>query len=427
MEQYLIKKSRLHGKIAIPPSKSQTMRAILFGALGKGKTIIHNYLSSPDTDKMLTACRYLGAKIDHAHQRIEIEGVNGNIPFVQDIIDAGNSGIILRFLTAIGSLAKLPVVITGDDSIKYKRPMSDLLSGLRQLGAKTFSMRGDDFAPLIIQGPINSGKTTLCGADSQPVSALLIAAAFNLGPTEIIVENPGEKPWVGVTLDWFDKLGIAYENQDFRSYKILGGSSYSGFEYEIPGDLSSAAFPIAAALVTKSEITLSNIDLDDPQGDKELIFLFQKMGANIEIDREKKELHIKKTNTLRGVQVDINDFIDSLPALAVTACFAEGETLIQNAAVARQKECDRLACMAQELKKMGADVQEKPDGLIIKNSKLNSAKLETYNDHRMVMALSAAALACEGETLISPVGSVKKTFPKFCEAFRQLGGEIREL
>jgi len=424
MSQYLIKKSNLKGEIAVPASKSHTLRSILFGALGKGKSVIHHYLPSTDTQAMIEACRHFGAEIDVTQEHIEICGINGQIRHAEDVIQAGNSGIVLRFCAAVGALASKPVVVTGDYSIRHQRPMKELLHGLEQLGVSTTSMRGDGYAPVIIQGPIRGGKATLSGEDSQPVSALLIASAFAEGPVEIQVHNPGEKPWLNLTLHWLKKLGIACENNHFESYRTAGRASYAGFEYVVPGDFSSAAFPIAAALVTGSELTVKNIDMSDVQGDKELIEVFQKMGAHIEIDPDHKTLHVKKTKSLSGITVDINNFVDAITILAVVACYAEGETRIYNAAIARQKESDRIRCVAAELRKMGADITELPDGLIIRKSALNGASLHSHHDHRMAMALTVAGLGAKGETLVSPLECISKTFPAFQRDFTALGANI---
>lgn len=425
MHQFVVKKAKLSGEITIPSSKSQTLRAILFGSLGKGKSVIHNYLASMDTETMTEACRLFGATLDVSSSSIEIKGLNGKVDCAEDVINAGNSGIVLRFCSAIGALAKCPIVITGDHSIRHQRPMKPLLDGLSQLGVWAVSTRGDGYAPVIIQGPIRPGKAMVCGEDSQPVSALLIAAAFAEGPIELVVQNPGEKPWVALTLDWFDRLGIAYDNHAFQRYHLTGNMQYDGFEYHVPGDFSSAAFPIAAALVTASEISVKNIDMSDPQGDKDLIAVFQKMGGNIEIDERNKALYVKRGRALTGIEVDINDFVDSITILAVVACFAEGKTLIYNAAIAKQKECDRICAIATELRKMGADITETADGLCVQKAILRGAQVNSYSDHRMAMSLAVAALGAHGETIVSPVGCVSKTFPAFVRDFNTLGANIK--
>ena len=424
MSRYLVKKTALMGTIAIPPSKSQTLRAILFASLAHGKSVIYNYLSSSDTESMVQACRSFGAVLTLFEDRLEVEGVSGKIAFTEDVIHAGNSGIILRFCSAVGALASHPVVVTGDYSIRHQRPMKQLLSGLSQLGVFAVSMRGDEYAPVIIQGPIKPSNILISGEDSQPVSALLIASAFAKGPIEITVENPGEKPWVALTLDWFTRLGISYENHECQKYRLFGNASYQGFEYTVPGDLSSAAFPVGAALVTSSEVTLSGVDLEDLQGDKELFEVFRRMGACIEVDKDHKKLHVRKGGPLKGAEVDINDFIDALPILAVVACFADGTTHIQNASIAKQKECNRIAAIAAELKKMGADIQETEDGLMIHGSHLRGSKVHSYQDHRLAMALTIAGLGALGETEICHTDCIAKTFPDFLQKFNQLGTKI---
>lgn len=426
MRQYVVSKANLAGEIVIPASKSHTLRAILFGALGNGKSIISDYLPSTDSAAMVEACRLFGAEIDVTPSSIEINGINGKIECTEDVIQAGNSGIVLRFCAAIGALAKRPVVITGDHSIRHQRPIKPLLDGLSQLGVSTATMRGDAYAPVIIQGPIVPGFALVEGVDSQPVSALLIASAFAAGPVELEVRNPGEKPWISLTLNWFDRLGIPYENEAYNRYRMKGGSRYEGFEYKVPGDFSTAAFPIAAALITQSELTIKNIDIDDLQGDKEIIEVFKKMGGKVEIDKLKKILHVKRGCALKGIAVDINDFVDAITIIAVVACFAAGETRIYNAAVARQKECDRIHCIASELRKMGADITEHEDGLSIRKSNLKGSNLFSHHDHRMVMSLIVAGLGSEGETIVSPVECVSKTFPSFMKDFNAIGGNIRE-
>lgn len=424
MSTYHVKPSFVSGEIVVPPSKSHTLRAILFGSLGKGKSHIHNYLDGTDTQAMIEACRLLGATIDVSKESLVINGLNGTITHAEDVINAGNSGIVLRFCAAVGALGELPIVLTGDHSIRHRRPMTPLIEGLRQLGVSVKSMRGDNMAPVIIQGKMQPGSVTIDGQDSQPVSALLIAAGFADGPTEIIVRNPGEKPWINLTLDWLQKLGIKYENHNFERYYIPGKSRYEGFDYRVPGDFSSAAFPIAAALVTKSELTIHNLDMTDLQGDKELIDVFQKMGAKINYDDKKRVLHVEKGAQLKGVKVDINDFVDAITILAVVACYAEGETIIENATIARQKECNRISSIATELQKMGADIAETEDGLRIRYSPLKGAQLKSYHDHRMVMSLSVAALGAQGETSISDAECVSKTYPTFMQDFTKIGAKI---
>ena len=422
-----LNKASLRGEITIPPSKSHTLRAILFASLGKGSSQIYNYLPSPDTQAMVNACRLLGAVIDVFDDKMVIQGTNGTIQPIKDQIDVGNSGIVLRFCSAVAALSSHPVVITGDLSICSQRPMGPLLQGLCQLGASAVSLQENGYAPVTIQGPLKGGIARITGEDSQPVSALLIAASFIEGETDLFVGNPGEKPWVALTLNWLDRLGIRYENHHFTHYRLFGRASYAGFTYTVPGDLSSAAFPLAAALVTESELLIKNIDLTDCQGDKEAITLFQRMGAHFDINAANRTLLVRKGGQLSGIQADINGCIDGITILAAIACYAKGETHLYNAAIAKQKECNRISCIAKELQKMGAQIIETEDGLKIQGSPLKGAAVHSYHDHRMAMSLSVAALGAMGETSVSSIACIAKTYPTFIKDFNQLGAGIRVL
>ena len=427
MSYYLVFKAKLEGELTIPPSKSHTLRALLFASLAQGKSTITSYLHSPDTEAMIEGCHLLGANIASVSQIIEVEGVAGKIPFSEDVIHVGNSGIALRFLAAVGALSSHPIVITGDYSIRHQRPMQPLLDALLQLDVLAYSMRGDGYAPVIVKGPLKPGKATILGRDSQFVSALLIAGSQAEGPVEIHVEDPGEKPWVDLTLSWFTRLNIPFEREGYTRYYLPGRSKIAPFTYRVPGDLSTAAFPIAAALITDSKLTLKNVDFTDSQGDKKLIECFQKMGAKIEINLEAKTLNVLQGGTLHGIDVDVNDFIDGLPILATLCCYAKGKSRLYNGAIARHKESDRIHCMAKELSKMGAGIHEMNDGLTIDPASLQGAKLQTYQDHRLVMALTVAAMGAEGESMILNTEPVFKTYPKFAEDFNALGANIRVL
>ena len=427
MSHYCIEPSMLRGKMVIPPSKSQTLRAILFASMADGRSKIILPLSSPDTDAMKQSCRLLGARIDEYEDHLIIHGLKGCIQQAEDVLHAGNSGIVLRFCSALGALAAQPIVITGDASIRHQRPMQPLLTALTQLGVSVQTMRGDGYAPVILKGPIQPGRAKLQGEDSQPVSALLIAGSFAKGPIELHVKNPGEKPWVGLTLNWLDRLGIPYENRQFEYFRVFGNAHYSGFDYHVPGDWSSAAFPIAAALITRSELTLHPFEMDRTQGDKHLIEILQKMGAVIEVNEAHKSIQVKHEGTLKGMAIDLNACIDAITILAVIGCYAEGETILYNAAIARQKECDRIGCITKELRKMGADISETEDGLIIRRSRLKGAFVESHEDHRMAMSLAVAGLGAEGETQVHSVTCISKTFPNFLKDFQQCGALIREL
>lgn len=421
MVSVYVRPSSLGGTIQVPPSKSHTLRAILFATLAHGESVIYNYLHSPDTEAMIKACRQLGARITVFDERLEIRG---HLHPPEDVIDAGNSGQVLRFVGAVLALLPGYGVVTGDHSIRHSRPVLPLLEGLSQLGAFAVSLRGDGHAPIIVKGPLRGGCALVNGEDSQPISGLLIASAFAQGATELFVENPGEKAWIRVTLDWFDRLGIAYQHDQFERYFLPGGSVIHGFTFTVPSDLSSASYSIVAALITHSELTLTGIDIHDVQGDKEVVFLLQRMGARIKIDPVQKTIHVLKGPKLQGVDVDVNEFIDALPLLAVVGCFAEGEMTVSGGKIARKKESDRISCIVAELKKMGAQITEQEDGLTVKTSHLKGAILQSHADHRMAMSLAVASLGAQGASIIEGSECVGKSYAGFFEQLKSLGAHI---
>ncbi len=424
MLSYRVHSSRLSGEIAIPPSKSHTLRAIVLATLARGVSHIDDYLHSPDTHAMLQACRLFGAEIDAGPQRLTIRGVAGKPQTPTQIIDAGNSGQVLRFISALAALCDGYTVITGDESIRTNRPIQPLIDGLTGLGVFAVSTRGNGFAPVVVKGPLLGGETCLSGYDSQPVSGLLLAAAFAPNPTRLHVLNPGETPWIELTLDWLKRIGIHIGHRDYCAYDVPGRADTVGFKYRVPGDFSSCAFPLAAACVTQSSVVLSNLDFTDVQGDKLLIATLQAGGADIVISQAAHQLQVRGTGSVALGVTDVNQMIDALPILAVLACFAPSETRLINAGSARHKECDRLAVITRELRKMGADIDELTDGLIIRPAKLMAAHLTSHADHRIAMALTVAALAVEGESVIHQVDCVEKSYPHFARTMQTLGARL---
>jgi 3-phosphoshikimate 1-carboxyvinyltransferase len=300
--------------------------------------------------------------------------------------------------------------------------MAPVLSALEMLGAKTVSKDGK--CPLSIQGPIRGGKTSVEGKSSQFLTAILLAVPLIEGDTEISVFNLNEKPYVEITLDWLNRQNIKYEySKDLLSFKIKGAQAYRPFELTIPADFSTATFPLVAAAVTGGEVTIRNLDFNDRQGDKEVFSYLEKMGMDIKRGFEKTI--VKSSGRLSGVDLDLNSTPDALPAMAVAACFASGTTRLLNVPQARIKETDRIACMTCELRKMGADIEELPDGMVIRNSKLHGTEVDSYHDHRIAMALAIAGLNAEGKTLVKNAESAAVTYPEFVDDFRRLGAAFR--
>ena len=420
----IVRKSRLKGTVVIPASKSHTIRAVAIASLAAGESLIRNPLVSSDTQSAVDCYRALGAQIDTSDSKLwRVAGTGGQITTPQQPIDVGNSGTTLRI--AIGSAALAhsgqTTTFTGDEQTQT-RPVGPLMDALGDLGAKCKSIKNNGRVPVEITGPLMGGKTAIAASTSQYLSSLLLCAPLAPNDTEINVTLLNEPGYVQMTLDWLDKQGIAYENQQFHKFKIKGNQSYKAFDATIPADFSSATFFLCAAALLADEVTLLGLDFSDSQPDKAVVDYLKEMGANISI---KPNSVTVKAAALKGIELDMNQTPDALPAMAVTAAFAEGQTRLVNVAQARGKETDRIKYMAEELKKMAVDVEELPDGLIINNSRPKSAKLNGRADHRIVMALSVAAMAIDGQCTIDTAEAISVTFPDYVKLMKQLGADMQ--
>jgi 3-phosphoshikimate 1-carboxyvinyltransferase len=411
----------LHPKalLCLPPSKSQTLRAILFATFAKGLSIIRNPLASPDTEAMIEACGALGATIVREGDELQIRGIGTRRETGKKEINAGGSGITLRFIAACAALFREPISIIGDESMIERRNCLPLLEALLQLGAKAASKNGH--VPLSVSGPIASGRCCLDGRDSQPVSALLIATSLLSGVSHIEVKNPGEKPWVLLTIEWLRRLGVKVEMDNFSHFSVVGlGRAFPPFVYEVEKDLSSLAYLVAAALLRPVHVIIEGVDLSSHLPDKKVLSILCEMGARFDYDEKVKRLSVKGPQILHGGSFDMDDCIDMVTILAALGCFAESPLHLHNASSARDKESDRLSRMREELSKMGALVEETSDGLIIKKSTLHSARLSSHNDHRVAMALQVAGFGAGIDCTIEGKECVEKSFPSFFEQFEKI-------
>ena len=418
-----IRPSKLSGSVQIPSSKSHTIRAVTIASLASGQSIISQPLDCLDTRAAVEVYRALGAQIETVGDRWKVEGTGGSLSQPQAEIDVGNSGTTLRM--AMGSAALLPnsakVRFTGDEQIR-RRPHGPLLKSLNDLGAKAVSLAGNGTAPLEISGQLSGGKTTIEGTTSQYVSSLLLCTPLAENDSEIRVQKLNEWPYVQITLDWLNSQGIRYEQEEWSLFKVHGRQSYGSFRRSIPADFSSASFFLVAAAITGSTVTLRGLEMSDSQGDKAVVDYLEMMGA--QIDCEDRLIRIIG-GELEGTDIDMNTTPDALPAMAVAGAVARGQTRLVNVPQARIKETDRIACMAQELKKMGIRCEELPDGLVVEGGNLKAADLSGRDDHRIVMALAVAGLAAKGTTRIDTAQAAAVTFPNFTELMSQLGADMR--
>lgn len=415
-----VNKSNVAGKVRIPGSKSHTIRALFFASLADGVSKIHSPLISDDALSALETCKALGAEIDNTGDCFTVKGFGGTPKTPDNIIDVGNSGTTLRFATMAATLGEGVTVFTGDHQIR-RRPLGALISALNNLGATVYSTRDNGCAPVVVKGKAKGGRTDLDAVTSQYLSSILINAPLLEEDTEVVLTRLNEVPYVEMTLWWLDRFGINYKNNDFASFQIQGRQKYKPFEMAIPGDFSSATFFMVLAAISGNEFVLENLDMTDPQGDKAVVSFLESMGAEVHI--EENQIRIRG-GKLVGREIDMNATPDALPAMAVAGCFAEGETRLVNVPQARMKETDRIRVMYEELTKMGADITELPDGLIIRQSKLKGCAVKGHHDHRIVMSLAVAGLCIEGETVIDTAEAMGVTFPEFADYVKACGGNV---
>ena len=412
--------------MTIPASKSHTIRAVAIASLAEGESAIRKPLVSGDTQAVVDCYRALGAQIDTSDSAFwKVVGTGAKFTAPPQPIDVGNSGTTLRIAMGSAALAgsDQSTTFTGDEQIQT-RPVGPLMDALADLGAKCTSIKNNGKAPLEVTGKLVGGKTTIAATTSQYLTSLLLCTPLAATDTEIDVTLLNEPGYVQMTLDWLDRQQIEYEKQQLRKFKIKGGQKYKSFDATIPADFSSATFFLCAAALAADEVTLLGLDFSDSQPDKAVVDYLKAMGADISIERNSVTI---KASPLKGIEIDMNKTPDALPAMAVTAAFAEGTTRLVNVAQARSKETDRIKCMAEELEKMAIDIEELPDGIIIQGGQPKPAELHGRSDHRTVMALSLAGLNLDGQTSIVTAEAMSVTFPDYVELMKSIGAKMETI
>ncbi|MBR7130651.1 MAG: 3-phosphoshikimate 1-carboxyvinyltransferase [Lentisphaeria bacterium] len=413
----------LAGTTAVPGSKSHTIRAVVAALLAEGVSEIHAPLYSADTRSALNAASSLGAKVTESRELWQVTGCGKNFAYPDKAVDLGNSGTTLRIITAAAALGSKKITFDGDASLR-SRIMLGELTALDALGAKCESRNGK--APVSVTGPLAGGRSKVDGTTSQYLSALLMALPLAEGDSVLDLDFLNEGDYVKITLDWLERCGIKVKHsEDMLHYEISGNQSYKSFKRVIPADFSTAAFPLGAGVIAGKEVRIANLDFTDRQGDKRVFEFVKEMNGDIST-AENGDVVVRKSS-LKGGVFDLNATPDALPLMAVLACYASGTTELVNVPQARLKECDRIAAMSCELRKMGADITELPDGMVIRGGKkLRGCEVNSYDDHRIAMALTVAALGADGATLIRNAECWAVTYPEFPEDFRRLGVMMTE-
>lgn len=396
MKKVSLKNSILNGSVVIPPSKSAAHRALLCSFLAGGGTV-SPIINSKDMQAMQQAISAL--KND------------------EKIVDCIESGNTLRFVIPVAAALGKSVTFIGSGRLP-ERPLETFLELLPKHNIKCTS---NGKLPLSIEGKLTAGKYEIAGnISSQYISGLLFALPLLDGDSEIVLTTKLEsKPYIDLTIKVMRDFGVEVSETE-NGYFVKGNQQYLVRDYLVESDWSQAAFFLVGGAIG-NEVALKGLDMHSVQGDKAIVELLKKFGADIEI---KENEIISRRAELKGIKIDVSDIPDTVPALAVAAAYANGKTEIVGGERLRFKESDRIESVVSNLKRLGADVEETADGMIINGGKgLKGAELLGYNDHRIVMAFSMAALFADGETVITEANSIDKTYPSFFEDYNRLGGQ----
>jgi 3-phosphoshikimate 1-carboxyvinyltransferase len=407
--------------VQVPGSKSLTNRALLIAALADGTTRLSNALFSDDSKYFAQALQTLGFKIyaDPSRAELIVTGLSGRIPADKAELFIGNAGTAARFLSAFLTLGSGEFILDGDTRMR-ERPIGDLVSALKQLGAKLQPSASDCPPVKISASGLPGGKAVIAGnISSQFLSALLMVAPYAQRPIEITLSTDlNSKPYVDMTLAVMSDFGVAVKRNTYESFVINAGFYRSCENYVIEPDASAASYFFAAPAILGGSVRIQNITRNSLQGDIAFLDVLGKMGCLIVEGNDFVE--VTGPDLLTGVDVDMRDIPDTAQTLAVIAPFATTPTHIRGIASARVKETDRVHATCVELMRLGVTVNEREDGMtIFPCESIHPASIQTYNDHRMAMAFALIGLRTGGITIENP-GCVSKTFPNYFSVLETL-------
>ena len=404
--------------VVVPGSKSITNRALLIAALADGPSVLTGALDSDDTRYMAQAIRALGLSVTHetGATTFTVQGGGGTFPNTAADLFVGNSGTSMRFLVAALTLGRGRYRIDGVPRMR-ERPIDPLLTALNDLGASAVSEAGNGCPPVVVDARgLRGGPVTMAGdRSSQYFSALLMAAPYAGRDVTITVDGDlVSKPYMTITAAVMRDFGVEAEIDDvhWRTFTVPSGQRYTGRPYPIEPDASNASYFFAAAAVTGGTVRVPGLGHRSTQGDLGFVRVLEAMGADVTITDGETVVTGPPVGHLRGVDLDLNAISDTAQTLAAIAPFADGPTTIRGVGHMRLKETDRVAALATELRRLGQEVDERPDGLRIEPQPITPATVATYDDHRMAMSFAITGLASAGVTIADP-DCVRKTFPDF--------------
>ena len=398
--------------VRVPGSKSVTNRALIVAALAEGRSTIVNPLFSDDSYWLMDALVRLGFEVraDREGGEVGIKGLGGRVPKGDVDVFVGNAGTVARFLPPALALGPGPYRLDGVPRMR-ERPVGDLVDAMRGLGARVRYAEGEGRFPLIVEGGgIPGGLARVEGSkSSQFLSGLLMAAPY--AKQGVTLEVEGElvsKPYVGITTGVMRSFGVDAEEHEGK-FEIRP-AAYAARDYPVEPDASGASYFMAAAAVTGGRVTVPDLGSSSPQGDLRFAEVLERMGCEVEIGIDRVE--VRGPRRLKGVDVDMNSFSDTMITLAAIAPFAEGPTTIRNVEHTRHQETDRISAVATELARLGAKVHEERDSIRIIPQEVRPSSVRTYDDHRMAMGFAVTGLVAAGIRIQNPA-CVTKTFPDY--------------
>jgi len=414
-----IKKQKIYdSEVTVPGSKSYTHRILIASALSDGVCTITNGLKSEDTLLTLGALKQMGIPIDVSDDRFVVHGAQGRLEPCHDPIYLGNSGTSMRLLTAVAALGQGNYILTGIKRMQ-ERPIQDLLDGLLQMGVTARSNKNTGCPPVEVSGgKVTGGRVALkCGVSSQFLSALLLIAPYTQKGVEIdIIEGPVSKPYVDMTIDVMEELGVQVQREGYVRFSVVPGQVYRAGSYAVEPDCSQAGYFWAAAAITGVKIKVKGTTHKTRQGDVRFTRVLENMGCKINPETDGISV---SGESLSGITVDMADMPDMVPTLAVVAAFARGTTVIENVGHLRAKESDRLGSVVKELSKIGIEASCSDTGMKIKGGRPRGGQIDTYGDHRLAMSFALVGLRVPG-IIISDENCVEKSFPNFWDVFEGL-------
>lgn len=418
-----VEKSKIKGEIDCPSNKSYTHRGIFLASLAGNDSKIENILLSADTKATIEACKKFGANIKVNNSSIIVKE-SIKIGTSVSKINTENSGTTIRIAIGIASLFSEEIILTGDASLQ-KRPMQPLLDALSSLGAQCTSIDGKP--PIKIKGCITGGDVTIPGnLSSQFISSLLITAPLTKNGINLTIEGDlVSKPYLDATIATMRKFGVSVQTLiPYKRYNI-SPQIYKKTTFTVPIDFSSLALLLSFIVLNGEEVIVKGNIGNLPQGDEAFIDFLEQLGVSVII--EENQIKIKSPEKLKGGKFDLRNSPDLLPPLSILSLMSSEPIEIVNVKHARLKETDRIAILARELSKLGINVEEKEDGLILESSKnLIGAKLNSENDHRLFMAFCIAGTYI-GDCIVTDSESVEVSYPNFIQEMNRLGAKIQVL